>query len=76
MPQNKYYRSTGWIATYVKCPFWKGTDRRTIVCEGLNKGELIHRVMPVARKQGEMEEFCCDHYENCRIYKMLYAGYE
>ena len=76
MSKEQYYHSAGWVASYVRCPFWKGSDRRMIVCEGLNKGEKLQRIIPVARKSEEMAVFCCGKYEDCRVYKMLLAGYE
>lgn len=68
-----------YAARYVKCPFYRGNDSNSIVCEGLNKGNTIHIVYKSkAEKKNHMDRHCdsiegCCH---CRVYQMLYKKYE
>lgn len=57
----------------VRCPFYKFDDgKRRITCEGIIEGSSLSLIF---RKKADQETqlgvFCCRHYENCEIYRML-----
>lgn len=69
--------SYGWRSVHVQCPFWKGNTTRAVVCEGLRRGESIRWCCRTTQKMTEvMDQLCCKDYEKCRIFQMLYGGYE
>lgn len=71
------YSSNTWSSVEVKCPFWKGETTRAVVCEGLTAGENFRRLLPGERaKKALMREFCCNHYETCKIFQLVYGGYK
>lgn len=57
----------------VRCPFYKFDDgKRRITCEGIiddSSLSLIFRNKADQKKQ--LYVFCCRHYQNCEIYRML-----
>ena len=72
MPSGSYKQAD------VKCPFYKHDDgRRRITCEGIiadSSLALIYR-----RNSDYVTQigvFCCEHYINCEIYRLLMEKYE
>lgn len=66
----------------VRCPFYLHDDwaKKRITCEGILDGSslaLLYRRREDYETQ--LDVFCCDHYENCEVYRMLmetkYEGY-
>ena len=65
--------SGSYIQRDVLCPFYKRDDgKRTVVCEGIVDNSsvgLSYRYESLYRTQ--MEVFCCSHYRNCEVFRML-----
>ena len=62
----------------VGCPFYKYDDvRGRITCEGLvpdsSLALIFHRREDYCT---QLEVFCCKHYKNCEVYRMLMEKYE
>lgn len=56
----------------VECPFYKRDDPTNIICEGIAEDSwLITRFRYKAGRDQQMRIFCCEHYKNCEIYRML-----
>lgn len=58
----------------VKCPFYRYDTRKPwkITCEGMKPKSTISQVWE--RKRGfekQLEQFCCECYEECAVYKMI-----
>lgn len=67
-----------WMRSEVQCPFFKFDDgRRRITCEGIFINSSLALIYH-SRKDFEtqMQVFCCEHYKNCEIYRMLMDKYE
>lgn len=69
--------------SFVRCPFYKETPHRDVImCEGVEDKMVIeHRFMyrseekKQMKKADYMKRFCCNHYENCPVGKMLMKKY-
>ena len=62
----------------VQCPFYKYDDgRRRITCEGLIDKSSI-AVIYLTRNDFDTQllAFCCEHYKNCEVYRMLIQKYD
>lgn len=62
------------VRVYVKCPFYRydKQDLKKITCEGVAPNSTISQVWK--NKKGfatQIEQVCCDNYEECPIYKLL-----
>lgn len=56
----------------VECPFYKRDDPTNIYCEGIAEDSwLIIRFRFKAGRDQQMRIFCCEHYKNCEVYRML-----
>lgn len=64
----------------VQCPFYKfdvGGQKRRIVCEGIvDKSTLELRFCRKRDYDTQLNVFCCEHYKNCEVYRMLMEKYE
>ena len=62
----------------VECLFYKRIDKNSIICEGVAEDSCL--ITSFRFKKGmdqQMRIFCCEHYKNCEIYRMLMdAKYE
>ena len=59
----------------VKCPFfkWNHKKKRTIACEGLMPNSRISLYYSTnADYNSQLNIFCCEHYKNCEVYRMIY----
>ena len=67
MPSGSYKQ------VYVQCPFYREDDGCfSIVCEGFgNARYLKQRYYNKADYENQMVVFCCDHYKNCEVYRVL-----
>lgn len=57
-----------------KCPFYCSDDhqRRRIICEGIvDKSTLALTFRRRCDYDTQLGVFCCEHYKNCEIYRML-----
>ena len=62
-----------------QCPFYKFDDfkKRRISCEGIVDNSTL--ALYFCRKKDydtQLEVFCCEHYKNCEVYRMLMEKYE
>ena len=63
--------------SYIKadfgCPFYRYDDgRRVVACEGVTDGSII--IQRYSRRgdwECQVKTFCCEHWKNCEIYRML-----
>lgn len=60
-----------------KCPYYKSSDKRKILCEGITEDctTTLTFVSPPKRNL-HREIFCDARYQNCEVYKMLTEKYE
>lgn len=59
----------------VECPFYKLDDKFNIFCEGVtDDSTIIIRFRFKKGRDQQMRIFCCDHYKNCEIYRMLMSA--
>ena len=67
MPSGSYKQ------VHVQCPFYKGDDGKfSITCEGFGNARLLkQRYRNKADYEKQMLVFCCKHYKNCEVYRML-----
>lgn len=65
--------SGSYIKVDVGCPFYRYDDgRQQIACEGVTDESII--IQRFARKSDwecQVRNFCCEHYKNCEIHRML-----
>jgi hypothetical protein len=61
----------------VKCPFYlsKQGEPKIIKCEGLIKNSSTHIVFR-GYKDPYLKQFCCNHFRECVVYKMLDSKYD
>lgn len=57
----------------VKCPFYRNDDAKwKLSCEGVTEGSTLTWSFPRKEKLNkQMDIFCCEHYKNCEVYRML-----
>lgn len=60
-----------------QCPFFRSDveKRKKINCEGIVDRSTL--ALTFDRKKDyriQLEVFCCEHYKNCEIYRMLMAA--
>lgn len=65
-----------WEDKLVKCPFYleRQKDKFRIKCEGVVNNSTT-QITFRGGKKSYLKEFCCDNYQNCRVYKMLCGKY-
>lgn len=71
MPSGSYKQ------VFVQCPFYKWDDgKKRITCEGLTDDSslalIYHRK---ADYEQRMDEFCCENFSMCEIYRLLSEKY-
>lgn len=70
--------SGSYIQADVRCPFYKYDDgKKRITCEGIVEDSclaLIYRNKEAFAMQ--IRSFCCEHYENCEVFRLLNDKYE
>ncbi len=63
---------------YVKCPFYRFDDgKRRVNCEGIIEDSSLS--LNFRNKEDftiQLKTFCCQHYKNCEVYRMLIDKYE
>ena len=72
MPSGSYKQ------VYVRCPFYRSDDgQRHITCEGPTEESSLTLNFPRKSEfETQITVFCCEHYQNCEIYRMLMDKYE
>ena len=67
MPSGSYKQAD------VQCPFYRYDDgRRRITCEGIVDGcSLALIYIRRVDFETQLNVFCCEHYRNCEVYRML-----
>lgn len=62
----------------VQCPFYKYDDgRRRITCEGLvDKSSIALIYLTRGDFDTQLGVFCCKHYKNCEVFRILIQKYE
>ena len=56
----------------VQCPYYITDTKQTITCEGFIRGSsVIQRYNKIADRKQQMKIFCCNHYKNCELYRMI-----
>ena len=66
-----------WTDADVKCPFYLADSRsaRTISCEGYEHGtDVVSRFRSLAERERHMGVYCVSRYEECPLYRCVYAG--
>ena len=59
------------------CPFYVGSDKFKISCEGVTEGNYIHMVFMKGTDRNSFKEECCDDsYKLCPVYQMLVSEYD
>jgi hypothetical protein len=62
---------------YIKCPYFKYTRDKDIVCEGItNDCITISRFRPHNKRNLHCKIFCAANYKNCEIRRMLEEKYD
>lgn len=60
-----------------QCPFFKFDEvkKKRIVCEGIvDESSLALIYFRREDYETQLGVFCCDHYKNCEVYRMLMAA--
>lgn len=72
MPSGSYKQ------VYVRCPFYQSDDgRRHITCEGpTERSSMTLNFLRKAEFEKQIEVFCCEHYKNCEVYRILMEKYQ
>ena len=72
MPSGSYKQ------VYVRWPFYRSDDgQRHITCEGpTDESSLTLNFPRKSEFETQITVFCCEHYQNCEIYRMLMDKYE
>ena len=71
------YISSGWTVAHLKCPFFLGETEKTVVCEGwLPHQKTEMRMSGKHEKREFMEQWCCENYQECEVYKLVMKKYE
>lgn len=61
----------------VMCPFFRMSEKRRIVCEGISDDCVNSMEFVSSRLRDRHKERYCDKkYQNCRLYRMLQEKYE
>ena len=69
--------ATSYMSVHVQCPFYKGDDRKKIVCEGIDdKCNTHHQYENKEQKMKRMEQYCTKDYKKCEFYKTLAGKYQ
>lgn len=72
MPSGSYNQ------VYVQCPFYKEDDGKySIICEGFGDALCLKQIYRTkAQYKLQMAVFCCEHYKNCEVYRLLMDKYD
>lgn len=61
---------------YVKCPFFKTSDKRNITCEGITNDCVVKLVFFSEKKKNFHHNiFCRENFKKCEVYIMLEKKY-
>ena len=70
-------RNSQYADVAVRCPFFQKQTDMLVYCEGI---EGVHSVTlnfsRKMQKQVYSSSFCCNHYEQCQVYKEVMKKYE
>lgn len=63
---------------YVQCPFYKDDDgMHRVTCEGIIEDSSLTLYYRKKRDyKTQINVFCCEHYTNCEVYRMLMDKYD
>lgn len=73
------YQSKNWLEAYAKCPFYCCEYKRSVTCEGYDKGmeSILNKFKTEEEKTAFVRKYCTRHnYKECKLYKMIEAKYE
>ena len=59
----------------VKCPFYKDETKNTIRCEGIFSSAVSNNFETSTHKEKHKVECCCTRYQDCVLYRAVYAKY-
>lgn len=64
-------------APHVLCPFYVRHEGRELRCEGIPPSSRnIMRFPDKVYLAAYMARNCCEKYQSCKLYALLWAGYE
>ena len=64
--------SDNWNSAFVKCPFYRCDNSKSIGCMGFTDDSRISIIFEgKARKEQQSHIFCRDRYDSCEVYRML-----
>lgn len=71
MPSGSYKQAD------VQCPFYKFDDgKRRITCEGIIEDSSLALIYHNKNDyETQINVFCCEHYRNCEVYRLLMDKY-
>ena len=71
MPSGSYRQAD------VRCPFYKYDDgKRRITCEGIIEDSSLALIYHNKHDyETQINVFCCQHYTNCEVYRLLMGKY-
>ena len=60
-----------------QCPFYIGSSKQKIMCEGVTDGCITNLEFKTKDKRNRhRRQFCDSKYKDCRIYRVLEEKYE
>lgn len=66
---------TDYISAYIKCPYYKSTNKYCINCCDEFDKKTAYILSKVFRnmdsKKSHLKRFCCEEYKKCEIYKII-----
>ena len=61
---------------YAKCPYFKSSGKKNIVCEGITEGSTIILSFDTKEERNEHRRIFCDNkYRNCELCRTLNEKY-
>ena len=77
-PKKRVHGSGSFSQADVLCPFYKRDNGKTrVVCEGIvDHSSIVLTFGSPTQCRRQLEIFCCDHYRNCEVNRMLMEKYE
>lgn len=67
--------STNYIDGFVKCPYYKTTDKYSVSCKdefSKNTAYILSKVFKNQdSKKSHLKRYCCEEYKQCEIFRLL-----
>ena len=72
------YQSKNWLESYAKCPFYLCEYKRSVTCEGFDRGmeSNLNKFKTEGQKSEFVQKYCVCDYKECKLYQMIMAKYE